>query len=125
MVREPMERVPVFGSELGINSDLLLLQETLFLIQRVHGSLIAYTEETVRRMAVVGVGLARPSGCHITADLATGRLLKVLAKTVEGEDVNALYIGGRRLKHRVRVSLDFKVPTLQNFLSSDRSCCGL
>lgn len=96
------------------------LRESGRIVDRTaHGSLVANNGESVRRMALAGVGLARLGDYHVRADLAAGRLVEVLAATVEAdeEDVNALYIGGgRRLTHRVRVFLDFMVPLLQDFL---------
>jgi DNA-binding transcriptional LysR family regulator len=84
----------------------------------VTGSLLANNGETVRRMAVAGMGLARLGDYHVRADLAAGRLVEVLATAVEGdeEEISALYLGGKRLAHRVRVFLDFVAPRLQSFL---------
>ncbi|BCH56211.1 LysR family transcriptional regulator [Agrobacterium vitis] len=95
------------------------LRESGRIVDRaVHGSLVANNGETVRRMAIAGVGLARLGDYHVRADLAAGRLVEVLASAVDGdeEEINALYLGGRRLAHRVRVFLDFMAPRLQGFL---------
>jgi DNA-binding transcriptional LysR family regulator len=80
----------------------------------VRGSLLANNGETVRRLAVAGVGLARIGEFHARADLAAGRLVEVLAEA-EGdeEEIHALYLGGPRLPHRVRAFLDFVCPRLQ------------
>lgn len=96
------------------------LKESGRIVDRaVNGSLLANNGETVRRMAVAGVGLARLGDYHARADLASGRLVEVLADAVEGdeEQIHAVYLGGARLPQRVRVFLDFVVPRLQAFLS--------
>ncbi|MBS9478063.1 LysR family transcriptional regulator [Ancylobacter radicis] len=95
------------------------LKESGRIVDRaVHGSLLANNGETVRRMAVAGVGLARLGDYHARDDIAAGRLIEVLADAVEGdeEQVNAVYLGGARLPQRVRVFLDFVCPRLQLFL---------
>lgn len=85
----------------------------------VNGSLLANNGETVRRMALAGVGLARLGDYHARDDLAEGRLVEVLADAVEGdeEEIHALYLGGPRLPQRVRAFLDFVSPRLQHFLN--------
>lgn len=95
------------------------LKESGRIVDRaVHGSLLANNGETVRRMAVAGVGLARLGDYHARADLASGRLVEVLAEAVEGdiEEIHAVYLGGAHLPQRVRVFLDFIVPRLQDFV---------
>lgn len=85
----------------------------------VNGSLLANNGETVRRMAVAGIGLARLGDYHVQEDIAVGRLVEVLADAVEGdrEDIHAVYLGGPRLPHRVRLFLDFVCPGLTDFLA--------
>lgn len=85
----------------------------------VNGTLLANNGETVRRMALAGVGLARLGDYHARADIAAGRLVEILAAAVEGdeEEIHALYLGGPRLPQRVRTFLDFVSPRLQLFLS--------
>ncbi|MDP3339577.1 LysR family transcriptional regulator [Frigidibacter sp.] len=84
----------------------------------VAGPLLANNGETVRRMALAGIGLARMGEFHIRQDLRTGALVEVLAEAVAGdtEDIHALFFGGERLPHRVRVFLDFMAPRLRAFL---------
>ena len=61
------------------------LRESGRIVDRtVHGLLVANNGETVRRMALAGVGLARLGDYHVRADLAAGHLVEVLAATVEG-----------------------------------------
>jgi len=82
------------------------------------GSLLANNGETVRRMALAGVGLARLGSFNVTEDVAAGRLVEVLqASGVDDrEDINAVYLGGTRMAPRVVAFLDFVVPRLQAFL---------
>lgn len=95
------------------------LKESGRIVDRaVNGALLANNGETVRRMAVAGVGLARLGDYHIRHDIAAGRLVEVLSEAVEGDDeqIHALFLGGPRLPHRVRAFLDFVCPRLQEFL---------
>ena len=95
------------------------LKESGRIVDRaLNGSLLANNGETVRRMAIAGVGLARLGDYHVRDDIASGRLVEVLSAAVEGDDeqIHAIYLGGPRLPHRVRVFLDFVTPRLQRFL---------
>ncbi|MFD1951586.1 LysR family transcriptional regulator [Sphingomonas arantia] len=87
----------------------------------VAGTLLANNGETVRRLAVAGVGLARLGDYHARADIAAGRLVEVLAAAGVGdeEQVAALYLGPQRLPMRVKVFLDFFVPRLRAFMAED------
>ncbi|WP_334173869.1 LysR family transcriptional regulator [Pseudoxanthobacter sp.] len=84
----------------------------------VRGSLLANNGDTVRRLALAGMGLARLADFHVRDDLAAGRLVEVLAGIVaaDEEPVSAVYLGGARMPQRVRVFLDFMVPRLQAVL---------
>jgi DNA-binding transcriptional LysR family regulator len=96
------------------------LKESGRIVDRaITGPLIANNGETVRRMALAGVGLARLGDYHVREDIAAGRLVEVLSSAVEGdeEEIHALYIGGPRLPHRVRVFLDFVCPRLSAYLA--------
>lgn len=86
---------------------------------RVAGPLSANNGETVRRMALAGMGLARMGEFHIREDLASGALVEVLAEAVAGdsEDVHAVFLGSDHLPRRVRAFLDFMVPRLRTFLA--------
>lgn len=85
----------------------------------VSGPLLANNGETVRRMALAGMGLARMGEFHIRQDLHSGTLVEVLAEAVAGdrEDVHALFLGGAHMTHRVRAFLDFMTPRLREFLT--------
>jgi DNA-binding transcriptional LysR family regulator len=96
------------------------LKESGRIVDRtVNGTLLANNGETVRRMALAGVGLARLGDYHARADIAAGLLVEVLSDAVKGdeEEIHALYLGGPRLPQRVRVFLDFVSPRLQHFLN--------
>tara|TARA_R110000737_G_scaffold217300_1_gene233809 strand:+ start:662 stop:1573 length:912 start_codon:yes stop_codon:yes gene_type:complete len=84
----------------------------------VTGPLVANNGETLRRMALAGMGLARMGEFHVRADLQTGTLVEVLQDALPGdsEDVHALFFGGAHMPHRVRVFLDFMTPRLRAFL---------
>jgi DNA-binding transcriptional LysR family regulator len=89
---------------------------------RVSGPLLANNGETVRRMALAGMGLARMGEFHIREDLASGALIEVLGDAVSGdsEDVHAVFLGGDHIPRRVRAFLDFMVPRLRAFLDMPR-----
>lgn len=87
----------------------------------VNGPLLANNGETVLRMAVAGMGLARMGEFHIRDELRSGRLVEVLSDAVCGdtEDVHAVFIGGRNMPLRVRAFLDFMTPRLRTFLTPE------
>jgi len=84
------------------------------------GPLQANNGETLRRMALAGMGLARIGEFHVREDLREGRLVEVLSDAAagDGEDVHALFLGGERMPHRVRALLDFMTPRLRAFLDA-------
>lgn len=85
--------------------------------REVHGSLLANNGETVRHLAVLGLGLARLGEFHVREDLTAGRLVTVLDDAmVDSEPVHALYIGRERAPARVRAFLDFMTPRLREAL---------
>lgn len=74
------------------------------------GRVLASDGETLRHLAVAGAGIARMAGFTVAADLAAGRLVRVLAEAdpEEREDFYAVYVGqGGPLPARVRALLDF------------------
>lgn len=116
---EDLARHNCLGFNFRRASPVWPLKESGRIVDRaVKGSLLANNGETVRRMALAGVGLARLGDYHARADLASGRLVEVLSDAIEGdeEEIHAVYLGGARLPQRVRVFLDFVVPRLQSFL---------
>ncbi len=90
--------------------------------QAVDGSLLANNGETLRRMVLAGVGLARLGDFHVREDLAAGRLVEVLAEATADDDeaIHAVTLGGPRLPARVRLFLDFVCPRLQAWLAAGR-----
>ncbi|NHF74349.1 LysR family transcriptional regulator [Paracoccus xiamenensis] len=80
--------------------------------------LTANNGESVRRMAVAGMGLARMGEFHIRDDLAAGRLVEILPEATLGdtEDIHAIFPGGRHVPHSVRAFLDIMTPRLRAFL---------
>ena len=95
------------------------LKESGRIVDRgISASLLANNGETVRRMAIAGVGLARLGDYHVRDDIAAGRLAEVLSEAIAGdeEQIHAIYRGGPRLPHRVRAFLDFVAPRLQDVL---------
>ncbi|BCW89897.1 HTH-type transcriptional regulator DmlR [Alphaproteobacteria bacterium SO-S41] len=66
--------------------------------------------ETMRRMAMAGLGIARLGEFHVGKDIRAGRLVEVLKAQNPGdiEAIHAVYVGqGGHLPARVRVFLDF------------------
>lgn len=84
------------------------------------GSLLANNAETLRRMAVAGLGIARVADYHLREPLARGDLVELLADSAlaESDEIHALYRGAQLLPARVRAFLDFAVPRLQRFLGA-------
>jgi DNA-binding transcriptional LysR family regulator len=116
---DELERHNCLGFNFRRTAPVWPLREGGRIVDRmVRGTLLANNGETVRRMALAGVGLARLGEYHVRADLASGRLVDVLADAGIGdeEEIHALHLGGQRVPRRVRAFLDFTVPRLQRFL---------
>ncbi len=75
----------------------------------VHGNFQANNGETVRQLALAGLGIARLSAFHVGRDIAKGRLAAVLEAYNPGdtEPVHALYVGHEHLSNRIRAFIDF------------------
>lgn len=88
--------------------------------RQISGTLLANNGETVRRMVLAGVGIARLGEIHVRDDLATGQLVEVMPDFGDGDrdEIHALYLGGKLVPHRIRLFLDFIVPRLQARLAS-------
>lgn len=82
---------------------------------RLEPAYLANNGETVRRMALAGLGLARMGEFHIREDLRSGALVEVLPEATAGdsEEVHALFLGTERMPQRVRAFLDFMTPRLR------------
>lgn len=85
------------------------------------GSLLTNNGETIRRMAMAGVGIGRIADYHVRGPIARGELVEVLADSAiaEADDIHALFRGAQLLPARVRAFLDFAVPRLQRFLAEE------
>lgn len=80
------------------------------------GNLQVSDGETMRMLALEGVGIARLAHFHVSQDLAAGRLIPLLEQfnTGDVEAVHAVFVGpGLELPARVRVVLDFLYETVK------------
>jgi DNA-binding transcriptional LysR family regulator len=75
----------------------------------IRGNFQANNGETLRRMAVDGLGIGRLSSYHVERDIAAGRLVPVLSAFDAGERqvTHALFVGHEHLAPRVRAFVDF------------------
>jgi DNA-binding transcriptional LysR family regulator len=81
-------------------------------MRAIHGRVRASDGETLRHLALAGVGLARLSMFHIQADVDAGRLVPVLqdCNPLETSPIHAVYLGKPgQLPARMRAVLDFLV----------------
>lgn len=116
---EDLARHQCLGFNFRRSSPVWPLRDSGRIVDRgVTGPLIANNGETVRHLALAGVGLARMGEFHLREDLRAGRLVEVLAEAVRGdtEDVHALFHGGAHIPYRVRAFLDFMTPRLRAFI---------
>ena len=89
-------------------------QDGRVLEQPVSGNLLVNNGETMRQMALAGVGVARLGLFHIAADIETGALTPLLEayNPDDLETINAVYVGGGHVPYRVRAFIDHLVDTL-------------
>ncbi|MDE1173987.1 MAG: LysR family transcriptional regulator [Parvibaculaceae bacterium] len=75
----------------------------------VRGNVEANNGETVRRLAVAGLGIARLGAFHVHDDIEAGRLVPLLEPFNGGdsEPVHIVFIGGTAMPARVRLFIDF------------------
>ncbi|QDL90419.1 LysR family transcriptional regulator [Paroceanicella profunda] len=83
------------------------------------GSLLVNNGETLRRMAIAGLGIVRAADYHLRQPIARGELVEILADSDIGEadEIHALFRGAQFLPARVRAFLDYTVPRMQHFLA--------
>jgi DNA-binding transcriptional LysR family regulator len=83
------------------------------------GSLLSNNGETIRRMAIAGVGIARIADYHVRGPIARGELVELLADSAisDSDEIHALFRGAQLMPARVRAFLDFTVPRMQRFLT--------
>lgn len=79
--------------------------------QPVAGPLSVNNGETLRQMALAGVGIARLGLFHVAEDIARGDLVPVLEDHNPGdlEQVHAVHVGGGPVPTRVRAFIDHLV----------------
>jgi len=97
------------------------LHENGRIVERMlSGTLMANNGETVGRLAVAGVGLARLSEYHVRDYIARGDLIEVLGDSsiADSEGIHALYRGTQHMPQRLRAFLDYMVPRLQQYLAA-------
>lgn len=75
----------------------------------VSGNMRIDNGETMRQLALSGLGIARLSSFHIGRDVEAGRLVTVLEDFNPGdiEPVHAVYVDHEHLSNRIRVFIDF------------------
>jgi DNA-binding transcriptional LysR family regulator len=76
--------------------------------------------ESLRRLALAGVGIARLSLFHIAPDIRAGRLVPILEEFNPGdtEEINVIFLGqGGHLPSRVRAVIDFLATTVPRQLN--------
>jgi DNA-binding transcriptional LysR family regulator len=83
----------------------------------VRGNVQVNNGETVRQLAVAGMGLARLAHFHVRDDIARGALIPVLEPFNPGdaELIHAVFVGHEHLAARVRAFVDFlaeRMPTM-------------
>jgi DNA-binding transcriptional LysR family regulator len=83
------------------------------------GSLLVNNGETIRRMAIAGMGIGRIADYHVRGPIARGELVELLADNAlaESDEIHALFRGAQLMPARVRAFLDFAVPRMQRFLA--------
>jgi DNA-binding transcriptional LysR family regulator len=80
------------------------------------GNVTASDGESLRQLALAGVGLARLDEFQVVDDIESGRLLPVLQDFNPGDTdpVHAVFLGqGKQMPPRVRVFLDYLVANVQ------------
>lgn len=75
----------------------------------LNGRVQVNSGETVRRLAIAGLGLARLARFHSQPDIDAGLLVPVLENFNPGdvETFSAVYVGHKHLTARVRAFVDF------------------
>lgn len=81
----------------------------------VKGNIEVNNGETLGQLAANGIGIARVGAFSVAAELASGRLVRLLEDYNPGdiEMIHAVFVGGANTPARVRVFVDFLVDRLQ------------
>jgi DNA-binding transcriptional LysR family regulator len=96
------------------------MREGGLIVERMlSGSLLANNGDTLRRMAIAGVGIIRLADYHLRGPIERGELVEILSDSNAGvvDDIHAVYRGSQFMPARVRAFLDFTIPRMQEFLS--------
>lgn len=82
--------------------------------QPVAGNMLLNNGETMRQMALAGVGIARLGLFHVADDIAAGALVPLLEPYNAGdvEVISAVHVGGGPTPNRVRAFIDHMVEGL-------------
>lgn len=82
--------------------------------QSVSGNLKVNNGETMKQLALAGVGICRVGLFHVEEDIKAGRLVLLLEKYNPGdvEFISAVYVGGGHTPKRVRAFIDHIVDSL-------------
>lgn len=85
------------------------LQDGTISYSPLNGRVQVNNGETVRRLAIAGLGLARLARFHVQPDIDAGRLVPVLEDFNPGdtETFSAVYVGHEHLAARIRAFVDF------------------
>lgn len=83
------------------------------------GSLLVNNGDTLRRMALAGVGIIRLADYHLRRPIEQGHLVELLVDCDIGvvDEIHAVFHGAQFLPARVRAFLDFCVPRMRRFLT--------
>ncbi|MCG0993797.1 LysR family transcriptional regulator [Acetobacter indonesiensis] len=117
---EDLDQHACLGFNFRRNTPVWPLKSSGRVVERsIRGPLLANNGESVRRMALAGMGLAHLADFHIRSDLQANRLVEVLPDIGrDSEDIHAVFPGSRNVPQRVRVFLDFTLPRLKRFLKN-------
>ena len=80
----------------------------------VRGGLVVNNGESMRELAILGMGIARLAHFHVAEDLRQRRLVELLPAFDPGdvEEIHAIFASRRHLPSRARVFIDFLVERL-------------
>ncbi|WMS45136.1 LysR substrate-binding domain-containing protein [Acuticoccus sp. MNP-M23] len=80
----------------------------------VRGNIEANNGETLGQLATAGVGITRVGTFSVAAELADGRLVRILEAYNPGDEeiIHAVFAGGPNLPARVRAFVDYLAETL-------------
>jgi DNA-binding transcriptional LysR family regulator len=87
----------------------------------VSGKALVNNGETMRQMAIAGLGIARLGRFHVAADIEAGTLVPLLEDYNPGdlELMHAVHVGGGHVPRRVRVFIDYLAERLAEQPSFD------